>query len=125
VTAVCVHAGAEFAEHVGFDAANLFTDPTNACYDALGFKNDVKSLAFDTATPFALLDRVREDRAGDLATALARWKPWIPPKLEQGLQQGGVLVFDGEQTLYERADPSTGAHAPLDVVLSVALASSS
>ena len=29
--------------------------------------------------------------------ALARWKPWIPPKLEQGLQQGGTFVFEGDQ----------------------------
>ena len=25
------------------------------------------------------------------------WKPWIPPKLDQGLQQGGTFVFLGSQ----------------------------
>ncbi|KAJ8610475.1 hypothetical protein CTAYLR_007763 [Chrysophaeum taylorii] len=114
--------GAEFSAHVGLDPEVLFTDPENAAYDALDLIKDVKNLAFNEATPFAILDRIKSDNLGDLATALSRWKPWIPPKLSQGLQQGGVLVFDGEQTLYERKDPSTGAHAPLDLVLEYALA---
>jgi len=32
------------------------------------------------------------------------WKPWIPPKLSQGLQQGGVYVFEGERCLFEHKD---------------------
>jgi len=117
--------GAEFAAHVGFDASRLFTDPENICYDALGFKKDVQNLAFNQATPLALLDRIVTGKNQDLTQALRRWKPWIPPRLEQGLQQGGVLVFEGSNVLYERADPSTGAHAPIDVVLNAAIPSSS
>lgn len=115
--------GAEFAAHVGFDPQRLFTDPENLLYDALEFKKDIASLAFDPATPFSLLDRAQSGQLTDLTTALSKWKPWIPPKLDQGLQQGGVLVFDGDKTLYERKDPATGAHAPLDVVLKLALSS--
>jgi len=110
----------EFSRHVGFEPERLFTDPENALYEALDFKKDLRSLAFNEATPFSLLDRVQTGKYQDLTRALQAWKPWIPPKLEQGLQQGGVVVFDGEETLYERKDPSTGAHAPLDIVLNIA-----
>lgn len=113
--------GAEFCDHVGFYPENLVTDPDNAAYDALGLKAGLQDTFFNPETPYAILDRVQTGRIGDLVGALGRWKPWIPPKLEQGYQQGGALVFDGERTLYERADPSTGAHAPLDEVLRVAL----
>lgn len=114
--------GAEFAKHVGFDPGNLYTDPENALYAALGYKKDIGSLAFDAATPYSILDRIKENRYQDLATAIRDWIPWIPPKLEQGLQQGGVLVFKGEEVIYERPDPSTGAHAPLDAVLDAVIA---
>jgi len=113
--------GAEFADHVGFDPEHLFTDPENCLYTTLNFKKDVGSLAFNAATPFALLDRVKTGKTQDLSNALARWKPWIPPKLDQGLQQGGVLVFQGHDLLFERKDPSTGAHVNLDTLLKVAL----
>ena len=52
---------------------------------------------------------------------LARWKPWIPPKLEQGLQQGGTFVFRGDREIFSHYDPSTGAHANLATVLAAAL----
>ena len=53
---------------------------------------------------------------------MSRWKPWIPPKLDQGLQQGGMFVFRGDQVLFSHFDPATGAHADIATVLSVALA---
>ena len=56
--------------------------------------------------------------------ALSRWKPWIPPKLEQGLQQGGTLVFYGDQEVFCHKDPSTGAHASFDEVIATALKTS-
>lgn len=45
---------------------------------------------------------------------LSRWKPWIPPKLDQGLQQGGLLCFDGTQSVFSHKDQATGAHADFD-----------
>ena len=36
--------------------------------------------------------------------------------VSQGLQQGGMIVFEGDRTLFAHADPSTGAHASLDEV---------
>ena len=47
--------------------------------------------------------------------------PWLPPKSDQGLQQGGAFVFEGEELLFQHYDPSTGAHVDLDTVLKVAL----
>lgn len=127
VALVCVGIGTpakalQFCDHVGFPTDALFADPTNGCYDALGLKAGVATTFFDPATPRAILARVQaDDRAADLRTALARWQPWIPPKLSQGLQQGGIIVFDGPRTLFSHYDPSTGAHASLEEVLAVAL----
>ena len=45
----------------------------------------------------AILDRVNKDGAEDLREILPRWKPWLPPKNDQGLQQGGAFVFRGRQ----------------------------
>lgn len=42
---------------------------------------------FSPRTPFALVRRVVRGDAGFLTNALAKWKIWIPPKLNQGLQQ--------------------------------------
>lgn len=128
VALVCVGIGTaarakEFAAHVEFPEEMLYADPENACYDALALKFGVATTFFNENTPFALLERAqRDDRAADLRAALANWQPWIPPKLSQGLQQGGMLVFEGERTLFAHADPSTGAHASLDEVLAVAVA---
>lgn len=38
----------------------------------------------------------------EIARFCFRWKPWIPPKLDQGLQQGGTFVFLGSQVIQAR-----------------------
>ena len=113
--------GREFCEHVGFPAENLLCDPENAAYDALGLNKGVQSTFFTVDTPLAILARARKDSAKDLLEATKRWKPWLPPKNDQGLQQGGAFVFAGEDLLFQHYDPSTGAHADLNTVLEVAL----
>ena len=111
----------EFCDHVGFRKEILLSDPENAAYDALQLVSGVKDTFFNEATPFAILDRVKDDGAKDLVAALSRWRPWIPPKLEQGLQQGGTFVFQGGEERFAYRDPSTGAHASLNDVIAVAL----
>ncbi|GAB5367469.1 hypothetical protein AAMO2058_001232800 [Amorphochlora amoebiformis] len=111
----------EFCAHIPFPEENLFADPENACYTALGLKKGVATTFFRPETPFAILARANKDGAKDLLEATKRWKPWIPPKLDQGLQQGGTFVFKGDEQLFEHFDPSTGAHANLDDVLSAAV----
>uniref|UniRef100_A0A7S2TNB7 Uncharacterized protein n=1 Tax=Lotharella oceanica TaxID=641309 RepID=A0A7S2TNB7_9EUKA len=111
----------EFAAHVGFPEEYLYADPENACYSALGLKKNIKDTFFNINTPYSILARGQKDGAKDLVEAVQRWKPWIPPKLDQGFQQGGAFVFDGSKELFQHYDPSTGAHADLNAVLSAAI----
>jgi len=112
----------EFCDHVGFPKANLLADPSNVAYDALNLKFGVATTFLDPSTPYAILERITTGKTSDLTNALSRWKPWIPPKLDQGLQQGGTFVFDGSVEAFAHYDPSTGAHADLNAVVTAALA---
>ena len=111
----------EFCDHVGFPKEILLSDPENAAYDALQLQKGVVDTFFTPDTPFAILRRLQADGAADLVAATSRWKPWLPPKADQGLQQGGAFVFEGERLLFQHRDPSTGAHADLNTLLRVAL----
>ena len=99
----------------------MYCDPENTAYDALELKKGVGTTVFTIDTPLAILARAQKDNAKDLVDATKRWKPWLPPKSDQGLQQGGAFVFEGEELLFQHYDPSTGAHVDLDTVLKVAL----
>ena len=92
-----------------------------SAYDALQLQKGVVDTFFTPDTPFAILRRLQADGAADLVAATSRWKPWLPPKADQGLQQGGAFVFEGERLLFQHRDPSTGAHADLNTLLRVAL----
>jgi hypothetical protein len=43
------------------------------------------------------------------------------PMHVQALQQGGVVIFEGERLIYAHYDPSIGAHADLEELLKAAL----
>lgn len=125
VRLVCVgigipEVGRDFCQHTGFDPNFLYADPDNVAYEALELEKNVRALAFSPKTPFSLAKRFLDGRSGDLITALQKWKVWIPPKLDQGLQQGGVYVFDGKNALFEHKDAGTGAFADLNLVLQTA-----
>ena len=109
----------EFCELTGFPAAQLLADPDNVCYDALQLNKGGITTFFRPETPLALASRVVSGDTADLSDALRTWKAWIPPKLEQGLQQGGLFCFDGEKTIFQHYDPSTGVHADMDAVLKI------
>ena len=111
----------QFCEHVDFPQELLFADPDNAAYDALGLKKGWQTTFFTIDTPLSILKRATKDGAQDLVDATSRWKPWLPPKSDQGLQQGGSFVFEGDQLLFQHYDPSTGAHADLDTLLEAAV----
>lgn len=126
VDLVCVGIGTvetaqKFCDHVGFPRELLYADPENAGYDALCLTKGLAPTFFNPETPLAILRRLQQDGAADLVSATARWRPWLPPKSDQGLQQGGAFVFDGPDLLYSHYDPSTGAHAELADVLGAAL----
>lgn len=124
---VCVGIGTydrsiEFCELTGFPREYLFSDAENALYDALDLvKSNTVQLITDARTPLAIAKRFREGKGEFLLGALKTWQPWIPPKLNQGLQQGGAFVFRGDETLYCRKDPATGDHADLNTLLSFLL----
>jgi len=112
--------GLEFCDLTSFPPSNLYADPTNAVYTALNLEKSVQALFFSPKTPLSLANRVLQGRFGDLAESLAGWKVWIPPKLSQGLQQGGVLVFEGKTAVFQHKDMGTGAFADLQDVLDAA-----
>ena len=111
-----------FCEHVQFPPQLLFADAENEAYSALGLEKGLATTFFSVETPFAILKRLQKDGAKDLLDATARWRPWLPPKSDQGLQQGGAFVFEGDVLRFAHNDPSTGAHADLDAVVNAALA---
>ena len=125
-TLACVGIGtsdraAEFCAHYGVPPALVFADPENACYDALRLRKGWGPTFFSARTAFAMKDRFESDGAAALRDdVLPRWQPWIPPKLEQSLQQGGAFVFRGRVAVFEHYDEATGAHAQLADLLRAA-----
>lgn len=112
----------DFCDHVGFPRELLYADPENEAYDALELNKGVATTFFSKETPFAILARAQKDGAKDLIAATSRWKPWLPPKSDQGLQQGGAFIFEGSSLLFSHYDPSTGAHVDLSKLLALATA---
>lgn len=114
--------GVEFSELTGFPQDRLIADPENALYDKLGFYRNVQRTFFDVRTPLSIFGRVfRKDRGGDLVEATMKWKPWIPPRGEQALQQGGVLVFNGQECTFKHFDQSTGNHLDLQELIQMVM----
>ena len=115
----------EFCDLTSIGRDILYSDEDNAVYDALELvKSNPVSVVTDIRTPLAMAKRLQAGKGGFLKTALSEWKPWIPPKLEQGLNQGGAFVFNRDGGLvYGRKDPATGDHVSLDTLLQLVLAS--
>ena len=82
----------KFCDHVEFPRELLYADPENAAYEALGLVKGVQETFFTIDTPLSILKRAQTDGAADLLAATARWRPWLPPKSDQGLQQGGCAL---------------------------------
>ena len=83
---------------------NIYSDPENVCYTALGLYKGVAETFFSPATPVSMLKRLTTDRMADLRDIMTRWKPWTPPKQDQAFQQGGQLVLRGDRTLFFHKD---------------------
>ena len=112
--------GTEFVRETGFPAEHLFSDPENTCYTALRLHKGFVRTFLTVSTPLAFKARLDKDGMADLRDILPRWQPWLPPKADQGLQQGGAFVFKGRTPLFAHYDESTGAHAELGDVLRAA-----
>ena len=112
------------ANHVGYSSDKLLADPENVLYDALSLNSGLQRTFFNPATPYAILDRLTSRKMGDLSDVLGKWGDAfiIPPKQSQALNQGGLFVFDGADSVFVHYDASTGAHGDLDKAEGVALA---
>ena len=112
------------ADHVGYSSDKLLADPDNLLYDALALNAGLQRTFFNPATPYAILDRLTSQKMGDLNGVLGKWKDAfiIPPRQSQALNQGGLFVFDGEDSAFVHYDASTGAHGDLARAVAVALA---
>ena len=112
------------ADHVGYSSTNLLADPDNILYDALSLNSGLQRTFFNPATPYAILDRLTSNSMSDLNSVLGKWGDAfiIPPKQAQALNQGGLFVFDGDDSVFVHYDASTGAHGDLDQAVGVALA---
>ena len=109
----------EFCKLTSIPKDILYSDADNEVYDALDLlKSNPISLLTDVRTPLAMAKRLKDGKGDFLKEALTNWKPWIPPKLEQGLNQGGAFVIRGDGSLvYGRKDPATGDHVKLETLL--------
>jgi len=116
---------AMFHEETKFPLDTLYADADSSCYQALGLYKSVRRAFFDPATPMSMLSRIQNEGMGDLADIMPRWKPWIPPKQDQAFQQGGMLVFQGEDAVFFHRDQATGDHANFEEVLRAALGGTS
>ena len=112
------------ADHVGYSSDKLLADPENVLYDALSLNSGLQRTFFNPATPYAILDRLTSRKMGDLNDVLGKWGDAfiIPPKQKQALNQGGLFVFDGADSVFVHYDASTGAHGSLDQAVAIALA---
>lgn len=113
--------GLEFCELTQFPADRMLADPENILYDAIGFCKGIMSTFFKVDTPFAIYQRILGGRINDLVNATRNWKAWIPPRRDQALQQGGALIFNGQDCVLAHYDEGTGAHIDLEVLVKAAM----
>jgi len=135
----------EFGEALDFPLENLLVDESDEseAYRAAGTRNsqrdpDTNKQIFEgvesmwsEATNDALEQRGKEDLDKITGNLFNRgpYKPLMPKgkslfdmrAIEKTLVQGGSFIFRGEETVLEHYDPSSGAHLPLDVLLTTAL----
>lgn len=109
--------GLEFCELTGLPTDRMLADPGNILYDAIGFRKGVSTTLFSIQTPISILQRLMDGRFSDLAEATSTWKTWIPPKMEQTFQQGGAMIFKGQDCLLIHYDKATGAHIDLSFLM--------
>jgi len=116
--------GLEFCDRTGFPPELLLADPENSTYDALGFIRGVKQTFFDSNTPKSIWKRIQTGNLDDIKNVMKVWTKqqlWIPPKPEQAMQQGGVVIFQGKHLVFSHYDPSTGSHVDMEVLKNAAL----
>lgn len=108
----------DFVARTGFPASNLYLDPDNLTYTAIGLKKTFQDAFLNIATPLSLVKRVTEGKTEDLMDMLNGWEPWMTPRgPHQALQQGGLFVFEGQEVIYSHYDKATADHGDIAGVL--------
>jgi hypothetical protein len=92
---------------------SLFVDPSREVYETLGLYKGLARTFLNKATPAAISARGTDG----LKEAAKNYTMIPPPKGEDALQQGGLLVLDGASVLFAWRDEGTADHAPIDAVL--------
>lgn len=113
--------GQKWCAHIGFPPELLLCDPEAKAYEVMGFEKGVEETFFKWSTPWSILKRMPVDRAFDLINATVNWQPWLPPKADQSLQQGGAFVWVGDTLRFTHFDESTGDHVDLVDLLQAAI----
>lgn len=83
----------------------------------------LKETFFSPETPRAIWADMQSGRIETLKGVMKVWTKqelWVPPRQDQALQQGGIVVFEGRRAVWVWRDPATGAHADLAQVVAVA-----
>ena len=116
--------GKAVTEHLNLEDANLwvYSDPDSALYSTMDLNGGLGNfITMDTAYTFR--DRIlgnRQDGLSDFKDVMKKWQNafYKPPRDDQAFQQGGVLIFAGEQDqlFFAHYDASTGAHVEAEVV---------
>ena len=96
----------------------LFVDPSRASYEALGLYKGMARTFLNAATPKALQARGLDA----LKAATKNYEMIPPPKADDALQQGGLLVLNGADVLYAWRDEGTADHAPVSQILAACAA---
>lgn len=107
--------GIDFANLTGFPQDRLLADPENVLYTSLEMKTGLSTF-FSTRGSEVISAKVRDEGKDKMRASLKRYKPYLPPKLGQVLQQGGCLIFNGKSCVYEWYDATPGDHVDFDVV---------
>lgn len=111
--------GKEFAKNTEFPEDCLYADNDNVCYDALNFYSGFMRTFFDKSTANSMKERFSKNGADDLKNVMRdNYKPLMGVKdTKQTLIQGGLICFNGGQSVFFHKDQGTGAHADFDAAL--------
>ena len=119
----------QFAEALPFPEENLFVDPERKAYSALSFHGDLdgtEGIFFDPKVVEGVRrlfftkitgEKIKERGTEGIKEAMKNYKPLMPPKSIDSVQQGGTAVFHGSKMVYLRADEATADHAPKEEVM--------
>jgi len=134
-----VESGRTFADQLQFPTDVLFVDTTaqTRAYETIATRNsqrdpDTGKQVFEgidsmwiPATTAALDDRGKDDLDAIVGKPWlfqpGPYKPLMPVNIESTLVQGASFVLDGENTILEHYDESSGAHVTIEELLEAAL----